>query len=131
MRDRTAVVIIQNKKVALIKRVRDGLEYYVFPGGGIESDEKREDAAKREAFEELGVEVKVKDCIAEVDFNGTQFYYLANIIGGEFGTGQGEEYTDESRNRGSYTPMWIDLDKLSFINVIPKEVASKVQRLFG
>jgi len=131
MRDRASVVIKQNNKVALIKRVRDGLEYYVFPGGGIEIGEEREEAAKREAFEELGVEVVVKNCIAAVEFNGTQYYYLADIIGGEFGTGQGEEYTDENRNRGSYTPMWVELDKLSSINVIPKEVALKVQMLFG
>ncbi|WP_331460476.1 NUDIX hydrolase [Gracilibacillus suaedae] len=37
MRNRGSVVIIENKKVGLIKRIRDGSVYYVFPGGGIEN----------------------------------------------------------------------------------------------
>lgn len=36
MRDRGSVVIIKNNKVGLIKRIREGSVYYVFPGGGIE-----------------------------------------------------------------------------------------------
>ncbi|MCE7793825.1 NUDIX domain-containing protein [Salipaludibacillus sp. CUR1] len=130
MRDRTSVVIIENKKFGLIKRIREGIVYYVFPGGGIENGETPEDGAKREAFEELGVEVKVNDCIAEIRFNGTQYFFLSEIIGGEYGTGQGEEYIDENRNRGTYVPIWIDLDRISAINVKPKEVALMVQSLF-
>ncbi|WP_407670288.1 NUDIX domain-containing protein [Paenisporosarcina antarctica] len=55
MRDRGAVVLIENNKVGLIKRIRDGNVYYVFPGDGIEVGENPEIAAKREAFEELSV----------------------------------------------------------------------------
>ena len=32
----------ENNKVAVIKRVRDGQEYYVFSGGGIENGEGEE-----------------------------------------------------------------------------------------
>lgn len=39
MRDRSSVVLIENNKVGLIKRIRDGSVYYVFPGGGIEDGE--------------------------------------------------------------------------------------------
>lgn len=38
MRDRASVVIIENQKVALIKRINAGAVYYVFPGGGIEKE---------------------------------------------------------------------------------------------
>ncbi|MEI5905971.1 NUDIX domain-containing protein [Bacillus spongiae] len=130
MRDRASVIIVENKKVGLIKRIREGIVYYVFPGGGIENGETPEDGAKREALEELGVDVKVNDCIAEVEFNGTQYFFLSEIIGGEFGTGQGEEYIDENRDKGTYIPMWVNVDKLSSIDVKPKEVALKIQALF-
>ncbi|WP_172840430.1 hypothetical protein [Virgibacillus phasianinus] len=46
------------------------------------------------------------------------------------GTGLGEEYTDEKRNRGTYLPVWVDIKKLSLIDVRPKEIALKVQSLF-
>ncbi|KGR77364.1 NUDIX hydrolase [Ureibacillus manganicus] len=130
MRNRGSVVIIQNDKVGLIRRIRDGSVYYVFPGGGIENGETPEDAAKREAYEELGVEVKVNECIANVDFKGTQYFFLTEIINGTFGTGQGEEYTDKERDRGTYMPIWVDIKRLSSIDVRPKEVAIKVQNLF-
>ncbi|WP_112180294.1 NUDIX hydrolase [Paraliobacillus zengyii] len=131
MRDRASVVLIENKKVGLIKRIRDGIVYYVFPGGGIENGETPEDGAKREALEELGVEVKVIECIAEIEFNGTQYFFLSEIIGGAYGTGHGAEYIDENRDRGTYLPMWVDLDRLLSIDVKPKEVALMVQsRIF-
>ena len=131
MRNRGSVVIVENDKVGLIQRIRDGSVYYVFPGGGIENGETPEDAAKREAFEELGVEVKVNECIAKVEYNGTQYFFLSEIINGTFGTGHGEEYTDKERDRGTYLPMWIDIKRLSTIDVKPKEVALKVQSLFN
>ncbi|WP_223702569.1 NUDIX hydrolase [Sutcliffiella deserti] len=130
MRDRSAVVLIENKKVALVKRVREGSVYYVFPGGGIQEGETPVSAAKREALEELGVEVEVKECISKVEFNGTQYFFNSEIISGRFGSGAGEEYTDEKRDRGSYLPLWVEIEKLSCIDVKPGEVALKVQSFY-
>ena len=131
MRDRAAVVIVKNNKVGLIKRIRNGSVYYVFPGGGIEEGEHPETGAKREAFEELGVQVNVTDCFAKLEFNGTQYFFLAEIIEGTFGTGQGEEYTDENRDRGTYLPIWIEIKKLSSFDVKPKEISLKIQSNFN
>ena len=131
MRDRAAVVIMKNNKVGLIKRIRNGSVYYVFPGGGIEDGEHPETGAKREALEELGVKVNVTECFAKLEFNGIQYFFLAEIIEGVFGTGQGEEYTDENRDRGTYLPIWIDIKKLSSLDVKPKEISLKVQFNFN
>ncbi|MEH6941434.1 NUDIX domain-containing protein [Bacillus sp. JJ722] len=128
VRDRGSVVLIQNKKVGLIKRIREDSVYYVFPGGGIEEGETPEETAIREAFEELGVKVKINDCIAKIDFNGTQYFFLADIIDGTFGIGKGEEFADS--NNGVYLPIWIEIEKLSSLDVRPKEVALKLQSLF-
>lgn len=124
------MLIIDGSKVALIERIRDGSVYYVFPGGGIEKGETSEEGAKREALEELGIEVRVNECIAIAEFNGTQYFFLSDIINGTFGTGQGEDYTDKKRNRGTYLPMWMDIKRLSSIDVRPQEVALKIQSLF-
>ncbi|WP_405097126.1 NUDIX domain-containing protein [Oceanobacillus sp. FSL H7-0719] len=130
MRDRGSAVIIEGCKVALIQRIVDGSVYYVFPGGGIENGETPEEATRREAFEELGVEVKVKERIATVYFNGTQYYFLSEIINGTFGTGNGEEYTDKERYDGTHLPIWADINSLSSMDIIPKEVAFEVQSRF-
>jgi 8-oxo-dGTP diphosphatase len=131
LRNRSAVVLIENKKVALIKRIRDGSIYYVFPGGGIEDGERPSDGAKREALEELGVEVNVNECISEVEYNGIQYYFRSEIISGTFGTGQGEEFTEDKSDRGTYLPVWVNINELHSIDVRPKEVALKIQSLFN
>ncbi|MBW9234253.1 NUDIX domain-containing protein, partial [Leptospira santarosai] len=123
MRDRAGVILVENNHVALIKRIRNDSVYYVFPGGGIDEGENPKTAAKREAFEELGVKVKVSECLSKVEFNGTQYFFLAEIVDGTFGTGQGEEYTVVNSDRGTYLPIWIDIETLSNLDVKPKEVA--------
>jgi len=125
MRNRSAVIIIENEKVLLIQRNKDNSIYYVFPGGGIENGETPKEAAKREALEELGVEVNVKDYLMEVNWNGTQYFYVAEIISGTIGTGTAEEFNDPTR--GTYTPMWIDIKSLTVINILPKEVVKVIQ----
>lgn len=129
MRNRGSSVIIKNNKVALIKRVRAGQEYYVFPGGGIEQGESPEQAAVRETFEELGIHVVIKSSLGIVNYNGVQYFFIAKVIGGTFGTGEGKEYKDKCRNRGTYEPMWIGLEQLSSLDVHPIEIAEKVSFL--
>ncbi|SFM47587.1 mutator mutT protein [Gracilibacillus orientalis] len=131
MRKRGSAILLENNKVVLIKRNRDGQIYYVFPGGGIEKGETPDLAAKREAFEELGVNINVNECFGKVEYNGTQYFFLADIVEGEIGTGMGEEFTDTNRNRGTYEPMWVEIDKLSIIDIRPKEVAEKIQFLLS
>ncbi len=130
VRDRGSSVVIENNKVALIKRVRAGQEYYVFPGGGIEQDESPEQAAIRETFEELGVHVAIKGSLGIVNYNGVQVFFIAEIIGGTFGTGKGEEFRYECRNRGTYEPIWVELEQLSSFDVHPLEIAEKVSSLY-
>ncbi|EKB46386.1 hypothetical protein B857_00596 [Solibacillus isronensis B3W22] len=33
----------------------------------------------------------VNECIAKIEYNGTLYFFLSEIINGTFGTGQGED----------------------------------------
>ena len=55
--NRSAVIVIEQRNVALIKRVKNGCCYYTCPGGKVEEHETVEEAAIREAYEELGLVV--------------------------------------------------------------------------
>jgi 8-oxo-dGTP diphosphatase len=80
---RARVVVVENGRVALIKRVREGQTYFLFPGGGVERGETPEQAAVREAREELGVEVELSELLLEEVFQGVRFlYFSARITGG-------------------------------------------------
>jgi len=132
MRIRAGVVLIKDNKVALIERHRAGLDYFVFPGGGVDEGESPEQAAVREAMEELGIEVAIKQKVAEIHLGqkSRQVYFLVEQIGGNFGTGDGEEYTDSDPNdpeEGIYVPIWMPIDELLLHEKIyPAALASLV-----
>ncbi len=58
-RQSSRVVLVRDHNVALIRREREGVTYYDFPGGGVEDGESFAATAVREAYEELGVRVRV------------------------------------------------------------------------
>lgn len=134
MRVRAGVVLIQNDKVALIERHRAGTDYFVFPGGGMDEGETPEQAAVREAREELGIEVAIKQKISEIQLGqkSRQVYFLVEQIAGVFGTGTGEEYTDsdpDNPEEGIYIPVWMPIDQLPlYNNIYPASVANLVVR---
>jgi 8-oxo-dGTP diphosphatase len=125
---RAAVILIQTDKIALIERYRSGRHYFVFPGGKIEPGETASDAAAREAYEELGLEVNTGRMVAEVWYLGTpQYYYLAEATGGRFGHGIGRELASlPGSEKGTYHPVWMPLSEITQQEVLPKLVARLV-----
>ncbi len=132
MRTRAGIVLIEDSKVALIERHRAGLDYFVFPGGGVNEGETPEQAAIREAMEELGIEVAIKQKVAEIHFGRTsrQIYFLVEHVNGEFGSGVGEEYTDsdpQNPEEGVYIPIWMPVaELLQRNNIYPADLARLV-----
>jgi 8-oxo-dGTP pyrophosphatase MutT (NUDIX family) len=129
MRNRSAIVLIEDNKLALIERHRAERHYFSFPGGGVDEGETPEQAAIREAEEELGIIVVIKQKVAEVIFNGKpQYYFLAEKISGEFGSGAGEEYGEYNPEHGTYHPLWMSLADVPNNSVLPRELAELVVR---
>lgn len=56
-----------------------------------------------------------------------QHYFLAEIVGGEFGSGDGAELAGLPKSEsGTYTPVWLPLSDLTSYDVWPREVALAV-----
>lgn len=129
MRNRSGIILIEDNKLALIERHRAGKHYFAFPGGGIDEGESPEQAAIREAEEELGIIVEIKQKVAEVLFNGNkQYYFLAQKLSGEFGSGTGEEYGEYNPIHGTYHPLFMPLGDVPNSNVLPRDLAELVIR---
>jgi 8-oxo-dGTP pyrophosphatase MutT (NUDIX family) len=127
MRQRSGIILIEDNKLALIERHRAEKHYFAFPGGGVDKGETPEQAAIREAEEELGIVVEIKQKVAEVVFNGKkQYYFLAEKLSGEFGSGTGEEYGEYNPVHGIYHPLWMPLADVLTHNVLPRELADLV-----
>jgi 8-oxo-dGTP diphosphatase len=132
MRVRAGIVLIKDNQVALIERHRAGLDYFVFPGGGVDEGETPEQAAIRETMEELGIEVVIKQRVAEIQLGlkSRQVYFLVEHVSGEFGTGTGEEFTDSDPNdpdEGVYVPIWMPINELPrYSNIYPSDLSKLV-----
>jgi 8-oxo-dGTP diphosphatase len=126
---RAAILLLQDDKIALIERHRQGFHYFTFPGGHVDEGETPEQAAVREALEELGLEVVLKKLVAKMGWQGKwQYYYRVEVTGGIFGSGCGEEMLDTLPGRGTYRPMWMPLVELLNQPVKPHQLAEIVVR---
>lgn len=121
------MILIQEGNIALIKRVKKGVEYYVFPGGGIEDGETAEQTAIREAEEELGLEVSIDRLIQIEEWHGTHHFYLVKSLGGVFGTGTGAEFYKHAEEKGLYEPVWVGLEELHQIDLRPSSILHKLR----
>lgn len=125
---RAGVIVISDGKVALIERLRDGEHYFVFPGGSVEPGELAKMTAGREAKEELGLDVEVGPHVATVagalaTRGVMERYFLADAVGGEFGTGSGAEMA-----KGTHKAVWLEGERLTTEKVLPPSLAAFVQR---
>jgi 8-oxo-dGTP diphosphatase len=109
---RAAVVLRDDRRVALVRRTRERHTYFTFPGGEVQAGEQPADTAVREAREDLGVRVLVGPRLLIEELRGeTSHYYSAVVVDGELGTG-----TDD--------PVWIELAELPHYDVRPRSLAA-------
>ena len=132
-RDRAGVIVLVDGRLALIDRVRDGsAPYSVVPGGGVEVGESFEDAAVREAREELGLDVELRSSQPVMVLRGAEgdhHYFVADVVGGSFGPGGGPEW-DPVRGRGTYTPVLVTPEEAVGRELAPLAVSEVLLRSF-
>lgn len=135
-RIRVAGVIPMKEGIAFMHRMgvnkrKDYQEYYTFPGGGLEEGETPEEGTIREIKEELGIQVRIVRKWHEIyseKFNRREIFYLCEYIEGEFGTGEGPEFSNDPRyvDSGKYIPEIIKKEEIENILLLPLEVKNKL-----
>ena len=114
-RHRAAAVVIHDKKLLTMFRIRDKKEYYVFPGGGIDAGETLEQAVIREVDEETSIKVVVDRLIYRfiVDNGDIHYYYLCNYLSGEPKLRQNtNEYRESLLGKNYYKPAWLPISEI-------------------
>ena len=95
-------IIIVNESIVSMYREFNNRVFYTFPGGGLDGWESEEECVKREVFEEFGLKIKpIKKVYIYENEKSTEHIYVCDIVGGEFGRGEGEEY--KNNKNGVYT----------------------------
>lgn len=111
-------------------RNKDYQEYYTFPGGHLEEGETLEEGVIREIKEEFGIHVKVVRKLYELEnsrVNMKEYFFLCEYVDGEFGTGEGEEFSNnpEYKESGEYIPEIVKREKISDLVLLPLEIKEK------
>jgi len=84
----SSVIIKKENKLLLIKEIlEDKKEYWIFPGGGVDFGETIEDAAIREAKEEIGIDIEIKEFLGfkeaiypKYDYHTIIFFFIAEPL---------------------------------------------------
>ena len=127
-RNRASGIIIKDGKVLLIHRIREDREYWVIPGGGVEENETVEEALDREMAEELGIKVEEKKSLFKIENVGRfEYYFLVTKYEGKPTMGGPE--LERMNDKNQYVLEERDIKKLTEINLLPKEIAEKLQEL--
>src|ERR671933_2222834 len=92
-RIRVSAILRWNERVLLIRQEKPGKEYWMLPGGGVESGESLIDALHRELAEECGIEdelplegpVAIVDSIAPLSISLTRKHVVHIIFAGDLG----------------------------------------------
>lgn len=107
LRIRVALFILRDDEILLVRHEKDGRSYWLLPGGGVEFGESLKEAARREAFEETGLDVEVHDLVLlwetlppDNSRHGVNMCFHATVKGGTLRT-----QTDERLREAAYVPM--------------------------
>ena len=120
-------VLMHRKNVI---RNKDYQEYYTFPGGHLEEGETLEECVIREIKEEFGIHVKVVRKLYELEnsrVNMKEYFFLCKYVDGEFGTGEGEEFSNNPayKDSGEYIPEIVRREEISDLVLLPLEIKEK------
>ena len=108
----TVLCLIQDgNKVLLQNRVKEDWKGYTLPGGHVEAGESFVDAVVREMKEETGLKILSPKLVGIKQFPITNGRYIVLFFKATEFTG-----TVISSDEGEMT--WIDIDKLSEVNVV-------------
>jgi len=119
---RSAAIVVRDGSILLIHRFKSGQEYYTCPGGHPRQNEKLSNAAIRETAEETGMVIVGLKLVLEFSDkdNNFNYYYLCSWKSGDKVELKGEELVRNSAEN-SYEPLWLSLDKVRDINLVPEE----------
>ena len=123
--------MIKDGAVLVLKRNKFGKHFYTLPGGGIEHGESPMEAAARELQEETSVTARI---IRQVmsdnspEFGRTRYFLAAYQDGEPILSENSVEFAKTNQGMNTYQPMWVTIDSLSEIDLLPPAVSEKIQQ---
>lgn len=117
---RSSAIVKDNNKILLIHRIKDGDEYWTFPGGGVEEGETWEETVIRELKEETNLNVtSLKLAFMDQTYEGGNEhpFYLCRTSGESV---LGGEEKDKNSTENFYELQWIKINEVEKYNLLPE-----------
>ena len=129
MPKRAAAIIIKNAEILLMHRIKNGEEYFSFPGGMVEMNELPEAAAIRELKEEFCIDITIDRFLFDMESMGKHgYYYLVTEFKGTPILGGEEKMIMNESNQ--FYPIWKPVEGMRSIpNLLPKDIRERVADL--
>lgn len=137
MRHRVVGIIIKDGNILLMHRLKNGHNYYVFPGGGVEENENFEEALRREMKEELSIDIENQRLIFELEnqlkeqYSGymigypNEHYFLIENFSGSFELSGPEK--ERMNNQNKYLLELVDIKNVGEIeNLYPRKAVERL-----
>jgi 8-oxo-dGTP diphosphatase len=127
---RASIVLVSDGQICLMKRIKNGNTYFMLPGGKMKKEETPEEAALREAREELSIEAQLGELLFVYEEEGKQEYcFKVKSYEGEIELG-GEE-KEQMAEDNQFIIEWHELKELSKLNThhYPKAIFEKLAQI--
>ena len=128
MKKRVTAIVTHGKNILLIYRFKNGEEYYVFPGGGVEEGESVEEALLRELEEETGIiaSLMMPLCVYKND----RLEYFFHVPCSDVETKLGGPEVDRQSEANIYRLEWIPFNKIKDLPLVPTEMKDWIVEKF-
>lgn len=117
-KNRVTAAVLRGEKLLLIHRFREGREYWVIPGGGVEDGEDFDTALRREVLEETGLALTAHQRLFDqIDVWGnTCIFYRCELAPGEPVLGGPEREAQAEENR--HILEWVDVERVVLLGFV-------------
>ena len=122
--------VIYNSDMTKVFLQEQKKDFYMFPGGRLQINEDTDTAIKRELEEELGLKEDLKlkyiiesfNKLPNTNYHEVGFYYITKVDEYKLKT----ECKSNDKDENESTFKWIDIDKLSKLNIVPNIMKEKL-----